>query len=240
MPSGICASIEPSEYKRIGHTIDHAGFEDRHRRMLLDPRRRRMAIRPGDAGVRLGECRWRAGASPRRRRIDGPGAFRLRPGIVERHRRRFNRFGGAARPAAPRDGSNPAADGSLARASARSRSFREEDENSKLRLGLTGGAGAAGSAGDGASARPRSRAGGLLLPAAPGRALPALSAAGWSWPNRKPSSVGRRIARCSAVRQPRRRSARAPGIPEPSCRAIFFSSRTTDPKTEHDRSRCRP
>src|SRR6202043_3755800 len=55
-------------------------------------------------------------------------------------------------------GRNPVADGSAARVCARSRSFRDDEENSRLRRGLTAGAVSADCGTGGASLRVRSRA----------------------------------------------------------------------------------
>src|ERR1700684_2909095 len=51
-----------------------------------------------------------------------------------------------------------AADGSIVRVSARSRSFRDDEENNRLRRGLTAGAASAVGGTAGGSLRPRSRA----------------------------------------------------------------------------------
>ena len=83
--------------QRVGHAVDHTRFEDRHRRLILVARHRRIAIRPRRSGVRLGKRRWRTAAPQwwwwwwRRRRCcrSGLRAVRLRPGVVECRRRRY-------------------------------------------------------------------------------------------------------------------------------------------------------
>jgi hypothetical protein len=55
--------------QRIGHSVDHAGFEDRHLRPVIGPRWR--------AGI---ERRWPAGAAPVR---VGSERLRRRPGVFE-------------------------------------------------------------------------------------------------------------------------------------------------------------
>jgi hypothetical protein len=118
--------------------------------------------------------------------------------------------------------------GSAVRASARSRSFRDEEENSRLRLCL--GAGAAGSGAAGASNRPRSRdvasschGGGILASAVPA----GFSAGCWSRANGNPRS---KVGLVSApIAGPGDGPAAWPdmGTPAPSRRAISFKARTT-------------
>ena len=197
--------------QRIGHSIDDAGFEHRDRRLSLAWRRRRIAIRRRRGSVRFGKRRGRPAAAPQRR-IGRPRAFRSRPGVVERRRWHLARFGrrrrgGDAGPGERRS----AADGSVVRAWARSRSLRDEEENSRLRRGLRVGAASTGSDADGTSPRTRSRelasschgGGDAACAAGSGSTLPAFSAAGCS-------------VACEST-----------ATPAPSSRAIFFSSRTT-------------
>src|SRR6478609_3026269 len=82
--------------------------------------------------------------------------------------------------------------GSLVRVCVRSRSLRDDDENSRLRLGLAGAAASAGVAAGGVSARGRAASyhGGGDVDGAAGSALPVMSADGWSRVNGKPLSPG--------------------------------------------------
>src|SRR6476659_2876253 len=73
--------------QRVRHSIDHARFENRNRRLVFVARGRRLALCAGCVGTTcLGKGRWRPAASPRRR-IGGSGAFRLWPGVLERRAR---------------------------------------------------------------------------------------------------------------------------------------------------------
>src|ERR1700722_6043777 len=78
-------------------------------------------------------------------------------------------------------------EGSIVRAEARSRSLREEEENNRLRRGLTAGSASACSGAATASARPRDAT--SSYQGGEGAAGPALSAAGGSGLNIKPSSA---------------------------------------------------
>src|SRR2546423_10848867 len=68
--------------------------------------------------------------------------------------------------------------GSLVRACARSRSLRDDEENNRLRFGLTASTGGGAASGERTSS----------CHGAPGSALAALSTCGWSRGNRKPPS----------------------------------------------------
>jgi hypothetical protein len=77
--------------ERIGHAVDDARFEYRHRGLFL--RRRRMTGRRRHGRrLRLAEGRWRPWATPRGD-IDRPRPIRLRPRIVERCRCGIGRRG---------------------------------------------------------------------------------------------------------------------------------------------------
>ena len=70
--------------ERIGHAIDDARLQHRHRRLILGFAPVRRWLRASVGGMRL--------AAPLRRHFAGLGAIRSRPGIVERRGRRFGRF----------------------------------------------------------------------------------------------------------------------------------------------------
>src|ERR1700687_3905005 len=88
---------------------------------------------------------------------------------------------GAGSGAAGGAGRRSGADGSAVRASARSRSFRDDEENKRLRRGLTAGAASTGSEPREAASSCQGGADG-----APGSPLPAFFGAGWSRLNKKP------------------------------------------------------
>src|SRR5258708_7790660 len=123
--------------------------------------------------------------------------------------------------------------GSLVRVWARSRSFRDDEENNRLRFGLTAGSASAGSASGGASPRGRSRGAassghGGGPDGADGSTRPACSAVGSSRLNRKPPSpgAGGRSAPAGASGCTAASPCGSAEIPVPSRRATFFSSRT--------------
>src|SRR6201999_3855420 len=103
--------------------------------------------------------------------------------------------GGAAATGGRRSG----ADGSVVRASARSRSLRDDEENSRLRRGLTTGAASTGSGAAGTSTRPGSRGaacschGGGDAGCPADSTTPAFSAAGWPRLSEKAQPSGARV-----------------------------------------------
>ena len=207
--------------ERIGHAIDDAGFEHRDRRLFL-------VAAPANAvrAARRQPARKVDGARPLRR-CDGARRSARVPVSARRRRRSpaAASVGSAAGLGVPARQS--AADGSAVRASARSRSLRDDEENSRLRRGLTAGggwrhrsAGWASGAGD--------RARGLVLPwrggseAARGR---------HRW---LPHRAGRSRTEPASWHRARRRSALTVASPRAcgarrirACGAMFFSSRPT-------------
>jgi hypothetical protein len=123
------------------------------------------------------------------------------------------------------------ADGSVVRASARSRSFRDDEENNRLRRGLTASAASAG----GGSWRARDAAsschgaGDSAGGAAADSVSPGLTAPGWSRPNGKPSlsAAGSRGAALAAAERWDVSLRDVVATPDPGCSAMFFNSRTT-------------
>ena len=69
--------------ERIGHAVDDARLQHRHRRLIAIARRAAIGLRP----------RRRPSAAPLRRNVARPPSLRLGPGIVERRGRRLGRFG---------------------------------------------------------------------------------------------------------------------------------------------------
>ena len=158
---------------------------------------------------------------------------------VSARRRRTMRGGGSAgsggggtadglgrRSADSRSGGN----GSLVRACARSRSFRDVEENSRLRFGFTGGRGVGRRSRQRGDAREAPSSchggGGGGAGTAPG-SVPAGTLGGLRVAvERETAIAGGRCARCPVAVPAARTSPRGCGTPAPSRRAMFFSSRT--------------
>ena len=189
--------------QRIGHAIDDARFEHRHRRLILGSRRRRRD--PRGRAVGRGR-RSTASGAPLRRDLAGLAPLRFGQASSKDAggASTGSGGGGAAGGLGRRSGdSRSGGNGSLVRACARSRSFRDDEENNRLRRGLAGCWPASGTA---ALPAARSRAAASFMPGgarrlrgADGSALPASSAGGWSRSNRQPPSAGARSAQSAAL-----------------------------------------
>ena len=124
------------------------------------------------------------------------------------------------------------ADGSGVRASARSRSFRDDEENNRLRRGLTAGAAVGGTGGGSLRVRVAASSchgAGESADGSVDSLWPGLSSPGWSRPNGKPSLSGAGSRGAGLAAADRWEVSARDGVasPVPGCSAMFFNSRTT-------------